>query len=74
MSDSLTKPRAEDAIYDCRHASLQFLVWLTDGSPDSRGAQVTRSRQHDEMAVIVCAAHGRFQTSTSHPHSGASAI
>jgi hypothetical protein len=33
-----------------------------------------RSRQHDEMAVIVCAARGRSRTSTSHPYSGARAI
>jgi len=39
-SDPLTTPRAEDAIYDCRHASLQFLAWVTEGWPDSPGARV----------------------------------
>jgi hypothetical protein len=42
-SDSLTKPKAEDAIYDCRHASLRFLAWLTGGWPDSPGARVGQS-------------------------------
>jgi hypothetical protein len=42
-SDPLTRPRTEDAIYDCRHASLQFLAWLTDGWPDSPGARVGHS-------------------------------
>jgi hypothetical protein len=39
-SDPLTRPRAEDAVYDCRHASLQFLAWLTEGWPESPGARV----------------------------------
>lgn len=42
-SDPLTKPRAEDAVYDCRHASLQFLAWLTEGWPDSPGARIGQS-------------------------------
>jgi hypothetical protein len=42
-SDPLTRPRAEDAIYDCRHGSLQFLAWLTAGWPDSPGAKIGRS-------------------------------
>lgn len=39
-SDPLTRPRVDDAIYDCRHASLQFLAWLLEGWPDSPGARV----------------------------------
>lgn len=42
-SDPLTKPRVEDAIYDCRHGSLQFLAWLTQGWPRSPGAKVGQS-------------------------------
>jgi hypothetical protein len=42
-SDPLTQPSAEDAIYDCRHRSLQFLAWLTEGWPDSAGARVGRT-------------------------------
>jgi hypothetical protein len=42
-TDSHTRPRVEDAIYDCRHASLQFLAWLTEGWPDSPGARVGQS-------------------------------
>lgn len=39
-SDPLTRPRAEDAAYDCRHASLQFVAWLIEGWPSSTGARV----------------------------------
>ena len=39
-SDPATNPRAEDALFDCRHASLQFLAWLTEGWPNSPGAQL----------------------------------
>ena len=42
-SDPLTKPEAEDAVYDCRHASLQFVAWLTDGWPGSPGARIGQS-------------------------------
>jgi hypothetical protein len=42
-SDPATRPRAEDAVYDCRHASLQFLAWLTESWPDSPGARVGQS-------------------------------
>jgi hypothetical protein len=42
-SDPLTKPRAEDAVYDCRHASLQFVAWLIEGWPSSPGARVGQS-------------------------------
>jgi hypothetical protein len=42
-SDPSTKPRADDAIYDCRHGSLQFLAWLTGGWPDSPGAKIGQS-------------------------------
>lgn len=42
-SDPLTKPRAEDAVYDCRHASLQFLAWLTKRWPESPGARIGQS-------------------------------
>lgn len=42
-SDPATKPRAEDAVYDCRHASLQFLAWLIEGWPGSPGARVGQS-------------------------------
>jgi hypothetical protein len=42
-SDPLTQPRADDAIYDCRHGSLQFLAWLTSGWPDSPGAKIGQS-------------------------------
>jgi TniQ len=31
-----------DGIYDCRHGSLHFLAWLTEGWPDSAGATVGR--------------------------------
>ena len=41
--ESLNTPRTEDAIYDCRHASLQFLAWLIEGWPDSPGARVGQS-------------------------------
>jgi hypothetical protein len=41
-SDPLTQPRADDAIYDCRHGSLQFLAWLTSGWPDSPGAKISQ--------------------------------
>jgi len=34
--------QACDAVYDCRHASLQFLAWLLDAWPDSEGAQIAR--------------------------------
>jgi hypothetical protein len=43
ISDPLTQPRAEDAIYDCRHGSLQFLGWLTTGWPGSSGAKIGHS-------------------------------
>lgn len=39
-SDPRQNLQACDAVYDCRHASLQFLAWLLDGWPDSEGAQV----------------------------------
>ena len=42
-SDPATKPSPEDAVFDCRHASLQFLTWLTEGWPTSPGAQVGQS-------------------------------
>ncbi|HEY6926731.1 MAG TPA: relaxase/mobilization nuclease domain-containing protein [Steroidobacteraceae bacterium] len=42
-SDPRVRPRAEDAVYDCRHASLQFLAWLTEGWPESPGARVGQS-------------------------------
>jgi TniQ len=42
-SDPLTRSRADDAIYDCRHGSLQFFAWLTGDWPDSPGASVGRS-------------------------------
>lgn len=42
-SDPLTRPRAEDAVYDCRHASLQFVAWLIEGWPSSAGARVGQS-------------------------------
>lgn len=42
-SDRASNPSAEDAVFDCRHASLQFLAWLTEGWPSSPGAQVGQS-------------------------------
>ncbi len=27
-------------LYDCRHGSLRFLAWLTQGWPDSPGAKI----------------------------------
>jgi hypothetical protein len=36
----------QDAIHDCRHESLRFLAWLTEGWPDSPGAQVAQSMLH----------------------------
>lgn len=42
-SDPRTDLIDHDAIYDCRHGSLQFLAWLTEGWPDSPGAQVGQS-------------------------------
>ena len=41
-SDLRQNLQACDAVYDCRHASLQFLAWLLDGWPYSEGAQVAR--------------------------------
>ena len=42
MSGPRQNLQACDAVYDCRHASLQFLAWLLDGWPDREGAQVAR--------------------------------
>ena len=42
-SAPLTRPRAEDAVYDCRHASLQFVAWLIEGWPSSPGARAAQS-------------------------------
>ena len=42
-SDPLTRPRAEDAVYDCRDASLQFVAWLIEGWPSSPGARIGQS-------------------------------
>lgn len=39
----LDQPREETHIYDSRHDSLRFLAWLTEGWPDSPGAQVGQS-------------------------------
>ena len=41
-SDPRQNLQACDAVYDCRHASLQFLAWLLDGWPDREGAQVAQ--------------------------------
>lgn len=42
-SDPLAQLTDHDAIHECRHGSLQFLAWLTQGWPDSPGAQVGQS-------------------------------
>lgn len=42
-SDASQSLRDDDGIYDCRHGSLQFLAWFTEGWPDSPGAKVGRS-------------------------------
>jgi TniQ len=43
ISDPLTRSAAQDAIYDCRHGSLQFLAWLTSGWTESVGVKIGRS-------------------------------
>jgi len=40
--DPRQKVQAADAVYDCRHGSLQFLAWLLEDWPDTRGAQVAQ--------------------------------
>ncbi len=40
ISDTGDAPLGDDGIYDCRHGSLRFLAWLTEGWPDSPGARV----------------------------------
>jgi hypothetical protein len=42
-SDPYVQLTDQDAIYDCRHGSLQFLSWLIEDWPDSPGAQVGQS-------------------------------
>ncbi len=41
-SDPRQNLQACDAVYDCRHASLQFLAWLLESWPDGEGAQVAQ--------------------------------
>lgn len=43
ISNSGDSAQEDDGIYDCRHGSLQFLAWLTQGWPNSPGAEIGRS-------------------------------
>lgn len=43
ISDLRNRSHGEDSPFDCRHGSLQFLTWLTEGWPNSAGAKMSQN-------------------------------